>query len=191
MVVPTPNEIPQIAREQYQDQAISLAKRLHLESGGPPLDVAVLFGMGTPVLKRTVRSVAKAILDVVSANTPADGRHEWQNDSLENPELNVVRIFRSPTHNHRSWHTWHTGWVPVGESSWIQDLMDKKASINYNLPISDVWLIIVTDSTRASTVAIFGDDIFANEYTTRFGRAYLFDRTRGVSTELRLRRSPS
>ena len=92
MFVPTSEEFPPIARENYQDQAVLLAQQLHLELGGPPLDVAVLFSPGTPVTKKTVLSVAENIVAVVVANTPPDGTREWKNDGHPDPVANGVLV---------------------------------------------------------------------------------------------------
>jgi hypothetical protein len=186
MFVPTTEPFPPIARENYQDQAIRLAQQLHLELGGPPLDVAVLFSEGTPVTKQTVQTVARDIVAVVQANTPLNGRCEWKNDGLEKVPLWFIRIFRSSTYLERTWHKWQTGFVPIGESDWIQRIIKEKATIDYSLPTSKVWLVIVSDSSRASSIALFDGDVLTWEYRAPFGRAFLFDSTRKKSTELRV-----
>jgi hypothetical protein len=187
MFVPTTEEFPPIARENYQDQAVLLAQQLHLKQGGPALDVAVLFSPGTPVTKKTVRSVAENIVALGEANTPLQGAREWKNDGLENVPLWIIRIFRLPADFERTWHKGQWGIVPIGESEWIQRTINDKAAIHYMLTIDNVWILIVSDSSRASSIALFDDEVFAVDYKAPFGRAFFFDSTRRRSIELRIR----
>jgi len=186
LFVPTTEAFPAVARENYQEQAVLFAQQLHLELGGPPLDVAVLFSPGTPVTKKTVRSVAQNIVTIVEANTPLDGACEWKDDGLDYAPLWIIRTCRLPACVERTWHMWQTGTVPIGKPEWIQRQIDEKAAIKYLLPICNVWIVIVSDSSRASSIALFSDEVFAFAYRAPFGRAFLFDSTRRRSIELRV-----
>jgi hypothetical protein len=190
LLVPSEGEPSQIARENFQEQVVNLGARMHADLGGPVLDVAVYFGLGTPVTKQTYRDVAQALVDVVRNNTPMTGRSEWENEMLVYPQLAHVRIVRSVALSTPSWHVWHNGWVPDAEPNWLQSAIDKKASLRSNeLSLDRIWLLIVSEGFRVSSVALFGSSVIECMYNSPFGRTFLFDLMGRRSIELLTRKA--
>jgi hypothetical protein len=185
LLIPSDGEPSQVARENFQEQVVDLGARMHADLGGPALDVAVYFGLGTPVTKQTYREVARALVDVVRDNTAVTGLSEWKNDSLVHPQLTHVRIFRSEALTTPTWHVWYNGWVPDAEPNWIQNAIDKKASLrSKELSLDQIWLLIVSEGFRVSSVALFGSSVIEGIYNSPFGRTFLFDRMGKRSIEL-------
>jgi len=185
LLIPSDGNPSQIARENFQEQVVEFGARIHAELGGPVLDVAVYFGLGTPVTKQTYREVARALVDVVRDNTPIAGLVEWKDFLPAFPQLAHVRIFRSDALTIPKWHVWHTGWVPDAESNWIQDAIDNKASLRSDeLSLAQIWLLIVSEGFRVSSVALFGSTVIEHIYNSPFGRTFLFDRMGKRSIEL-------
>jgi hypothetical protein len=185
LLVPSGTNPSQIARENFQEQVVNLGARIHTDLGGPALDVAVYFGMGTPVTKKRFRELARALVDVVQDNTPIDGTSEWTNDSLRDLELTYVRVLRSAVLTEPAWHVSHSGWVPDAEPSWIQNVIDKKADFrSTELSLDRIWLLIVSEGFRVSSVAFFNASVTESSYNSPFGRTFLFDRMHRRSIEL-------
>jgi len=191
LVIPSDGKHSQIARENFQEQVVDLGARIHADLGGPALDVAVYFGLGTPVTKQTYREVARTLVEVVRDNTPIAGLSEWKDFLLDCPQLTHVRIFRSDALTTPTWHVWYNGWVPDAEPNWIQDAIDNKASLrSKELSLTEIWLLIVSEGFRVSSVALFGSSVIEHIYNSPFGRTFLFDRMGKRSIELHTDNTP-
>jgi hypothetical protein len=191
LVIPSDDKPSQIARENFQEQVVDLGARIHADLGGPALDVAVYFGLGTPVTKQSYREVARALVEVVRDNTPVAGLTDWKDFLPAYPQLTHVRIFRSDALTTSKWHVWYNGWVPDAEPSWIQSAIDKKASLrSKELSLTQIWLLIVSEGFRVSSVALFGSSVIDYDYNSPFGRTFLFDRMGKRSIELHTHNAP-
>jgi hypothetical protein len=169
------------AQDSLARSAVKRASELHIQSGGPPLLVQILFNPQRRIRKRNIDEIATAISGTIAKADvkPGDqlllGRTPATLGSF--PKEVALIAVRRPLQELEDRHHWRAssaGFVPMLGPDYVQAVIDRKEPklVTYNDKCAEVWLLIVAEALRApSSVDIDGSAV-THKYTTNFDRVF-------------------
>jgi len=177
--------VPQNARplqeqETLQQQAVSRAQRLFEGAGPQFLDVTFLFRSDETLTKGRVPGLAEDLCAAVGHMTPGSVgtiSEEIVPPPIGSgpPELAWARVSLLPELTRGSWKILASDYMAPLTTTLVQERIDEKTArySAYRTHCASVWLLIVVDTARTSSIFGVPNDVQAHRYDSPFDRTYL------------------
>ena len=166
-------------KESEEDRIIERAGALYSASGGPRLDVSVIWAPHYRIRKHARDHLARRLALLVQQNTPQRGHAihlDWRNFESDLMEaVSDVSINRLIDFKHNHWHAARAGFVP----NWDPVTLQKEINENNAKPsryvghYTEVWLLIVSSFGAPSAWMEMTDDVKNNQFRSSFDRVFL------------------
>lgn len=184
------------AQESIGDQIATKAQRLYEQSGAPPAHVTLCFWPNRNLSDLNRDGTAKLLCEFVRGlNLATWQRAEWKPgfpNSVLPDEVSFVHALGVPSSDLARWGVARAGWVAPLKLESLQRIIDSKAQRieSYRTVIDEVWLLIIADSFRPSSLVRRGSDFDGSVIQSPFCRTYFFERPDTV-IELGARNMPT
>ncbi len=182
-------------QESEEDKAVDHARRIHESRELPLVDVAVLWLGHYCLTSKRRKELAPKIPDLVASSMPDEGQYAiLENTGLPDPpvpkEVRSIRIgrFHGITENH--WAVLRAGYIcQISPEEVVNVLRKKEKELPaYRCNCDQVWLVIVIEGLRVSSLVELGETVGWHEYETDFDRAFLLQFFEGRAIELRTKK---
>jgi hypothetical protein len=169
-------------QERIFDQACRNAERLKL----PTVDVTLFFNLCKPLRVAACRRIADAVVQLVTANIPAEGdMTELEHQPGQPSEVDLILINRRQREHRRDQGRWRADFIFSGIETNIfgivQEAITEKAGRlpTYRKVCDECWLLLVADSFMASGNLKLGEADQTHLFSSPFARTYVLDFGRG------------
>jgi len=174
---------------------MSLANELreeHLKTNVTPVHVSVILFRDDALFKASQRSaLKKGLLAFVSQHIPPPGPYvEFDLDSLPESLLekgvDMITIINAELTS-PCWNLSYASTIPESNSSIIQGIIDKKATLipEYKKKADKLWLLIISGPDGLHSTVNFDKDVLSHSYSRKFDRLFLFRTSGGSAHELK------
>jgi hypothetical protein len=175
---------------------VSLANELreeHLKTNITPVQVSIILFRDDALFKPIQRSALKnELLAFVSQHIPPPGPYvEFDLDSLPESLLekgvDMVTIFHNTELTNPCWSMSYAATIPESNSSIIQGIISKKATLipEYRKKADKLWLLILSGPDGLHSTVNFDKDVLTHCYSSEFDRLFLFRTSGGSAHELK------
>lgn len=187
---PRPGSRPLQEQESLRWQIAGRAKQLFQNAGGPALYVGVHFRTYDALDRRDIDHHASTLANLVASSLLREGETCRLPDDpfhfLPSP-FHAINIGCFDVLTDGFWSVPDAAFIPHLQSSEIQVILDSKARRveTYRQRTPAVWLLIVAQGTRISSMAFVPDSVRAHAYKFAFDRAFYLDYFDGIYWEIK------
>jgi len=170
------------AQESIGDQIAARARRLYEKSGAPPAHVSICFWPNRDLSHLNRDGTAELLCEFVRGlNLATWQRVDWRPSfprSTLPDEVSFVHVLGVPSFDMVHWGVARAGWVAPLKPELLQRRIDSKAQRieTYQTAVDEVWLLVVADSFRPSSLVRLGSDFDGSVIRSPFARTYIFER---------------
>jgi hypothetical protein len=151
------------------------AERLNL----PPIDVILFFNVSKSLRRVHCCRIADAIVRLVAANIPSDGRPCFlEHRPGQPPEVDLIQIYPPYQPEQGRWRAdFAFSKIERNTFAIVQEAIRKKAALlrAYLKACDECWLLLVADSFKASGNLDFSEDSQMQTFSSPFTRTYALD----------------
>jgi hypothetical protein len=162
-------------QESIFNQACHNAERLNI----PPADVCLFFNLQKPLRVAACCRIADAIVQLVAANIPADGKgFELEHQPGQPPEVDLIQINPPYRPEQGRWRAdFAFSNIKQNTFATVQDAITAKSRLlhTYLKACDECWLLLVADSFKASGNLEFTEDSQTHTFSSPFTRTYALD----------------
>lgn len=188
--VPQGELAPQ-SQEALKHRTVKRAQEIYAASGGPYLDVSVLFG-NIEFTKATVQPLAQKISSIVESIIPAMGEVRYAEpdygDANDFPEeIHHVRAFNMPGAERNFFSSPGATWVATLQHDDIERVLSakNKRCQCYRTNADEIWLVISCNGGYMSTWFEETKRVQERTFQTEFDRVFLLSHFENRVMEIR------
>ena len=182
---------PHQEQESLRDRILQEAAELFSREDPRLVHVNVLFSLGSRLGKNDIQPLARGLtaavvrLEVELGEFKAIDEDSPLDAGLPDGIASIM-VATSSKLTRSSWHCDDVALTPEAGPQHVQSILDaKEPRVDaYRRSASSIWLVVVVDATRLSSVADFPSHTFEHSYSTSFDRVYLFFTGSSRSTRL-------
>ncbi len=176
---PKNGEVSRVSVEGGYDDVVDLAHKMWIYSGGPIVDVRIMFNDTIHIRKTEKSIIATELIKIIDHYLPESGESFWSEDEILGLPRGIVEF-----HMHRdvrmktsTWRLNDAAWTPQLTTGIVQKrITEKEEKRNAYLQNCDlIWLLLVLYGRRPSASFIIPESTYLGNYHLGFDKAFLFD----------------
>lgn len=184
-------EVAPQSQEALRHRIVRRTQEIYVTSGGPFLDVSVLFA-NIELTKASVQPLAQKIAEIVVSIIPAVGevryaKPDYRNENDFPEEIHHVRVFKLPDATRNFFSAPGATWVATLQHEDVERVLSAKNErcLSYRNKADEVWLVISCNGEYMSTWFKGTAQIQEQTFQTKFDRVFLLSHFEHQVIEIR------